>query len=101
MTKDEDIENKRKEEIRRIIKETLPSYKIPGEQQITTNSKEYRNFKKEEIRKLTSYEKLCSFSEFLNVIPDKKLKEEMERAIDFAHLKITPKGAFSFSILAG
>jgi len=101
MAKDEDIENKRKEEINRIIKETLPSYKIPGEQQITTNSKEYRNFKKEEIRKLTIYEKLCGFSEFLNVTPDKKLKEEMERAINFAHLKITPKGAFSFSILAG
>ncbi|MCD6367511.1 MAG: hypothetical protein J7L45_00320 [Candidatus Aenigmarchaeota archaeon] len=98
---EKDKEKERIEEIRRIIRETQPSFKFPGESEgIPKESKEYREFKEEEIREPTLYEKLCKFSEFLNVEPDKELKEEMQRAIDFAHLMITPKGAFSFAILS-
>lgn len=101
MVSDKDLEKKRIEEIRRILSETQPSFRAPEEEKVSTRSREYKTFRKEEEKKLTLYEKLCKFSEFLDIEPEKSLKEDMQRAIDFAHLKITPKGGFSFSILSG
>jgi len=46
------------------------------------------------------YEKLCKISEAFPIPPSKDLEEKYNEAIDFAHLNITPKGAFSFAILA-
>ena len=101
MAKEEDLEKKRQEEIERILSETIPSYKIPSEQEFSTKSREYRTFKEEEVEKIGIYEKLCKFSEVLGIEPDKDLKTQIQNSADFAHLKITPKGAFSFAILGG
>ncbi len=97
----------RLEEIKNILKETNPEFKRlrerSGEQKnVNTTSKEYRTFKEEEIeKKLSIYEKLCNLSEALNMEPEKEMKKKIQRAIDFSHLRITPKGAFSFSIIVG
>lgn len=75
---------------------------IMGERDII--SREYRIFKKEEAlsRKLrTFYEKFCNFSEkIIKVQPDKNTKEKMERAIEVAHLNITPRGAAAASVVS-
>ena len=67
-------------------------------------SREYRIFKREEMlsRKLrTLYEKLCHLSEgILKVEPDKQTREKIERAIEVAHLNITPRGVASLTILS-
>lgn len=66
-------------------------------------SREYEKFLKEEqlAKKLTFYEKLCGASErILPISPTKGLKEKYAESIVFSHLKITPKGSFSLSILA-
>lgn len=62
-------------------------------------SKEYEEFLQEyQFRRGSLYEKLCGVSEtILPVNPPQK--EKFEQAIDFAHLDITPKGAFGLSIL--
>lgn len=64
-------------------------------------SKEYQEFLKDVIyRRRSVYERLCKFSEKFHISPSKGLGKKYKEAIDFAHLEITPKGAFSFSILA-
>ena len=46
------------------------------------------------------YEKLCNISEkLLRIKPDQKTLDDIQEAIDIAHLNITPAGAASFSIL--
>ena len=56
--------------------------------------------KKWSPRKYSVYENLCKASEeILNIRPWKGLKEKYEEAIEFSHLKITPRGAFSLTIL--
>ncbi|UCG95634.1 MAG: hypothetical protein JSV92_01120 [archaeon] len=98
-------EEERKEEIRRILSETSPEFKDLEEEKkldMNTASREYKRFKEEEAaERMGIYEKLCKLSERLNFEPDKEMSEKMEKAIEFAHLKITPAGAFSFAILAG
>lgn len=50
--------------------------------------------------KQSIYERACNFSEkILPVKPWKALYEKYDEAIQFSHLKITPKGAFSLPIL--
>lgn len=66
-------------------------------------SREYTEFLKEEqlFKKLTWYERSCSIAEkILPFQPWKSLADEYEKAADFAHLKLTAKGAFSFTLLA-
>ncbi len=67
-------------------------------------SREYENFLKEEklAKRLTRYEKACIIAEKILPIdpPFKGLKEKYVESIVFSHLKITPKGAFSLSILS-
>ncbi|OYT43671.1 MAG: hypothetical protein B6U88_00215 [Candidatus Aenigmarchaeota archaeon ex4484_56] len=66
-------------------------------------SLEYEIFLEEE--KLASipktlYEKMTKISErILPVDPDEKTKKELEEAIEFAYLKVTPRGVTSFTIL--
>ena len=49
----------------------------------------------------TLYEKLCFICErILPVDPDEKTKARMERAIEIAHLNITPRGAASLTLLS-
>jgi len=64
-------------------------------------SKEYKSFRKEALGKeLSTYEKLCNFSEgLLKAKPSEKDREKIEESIDIAHLSITPVGAASFAML--
>ncbi len=65
-------------------------------------SREYEKFLREEqlAKKLTFYERLCQLSEkILPIQPFKSLQERYIESIKFSHLKITPKGAFSLSVL--
>jgi hypothetical protein len=62
-------------------------------------SKDYEEFLQEfKFRQNSLYEKLCNFSEIIFPITPPG-NEKFEKAIDFAHINITPKGAFGFAIL--
>jgi hypothetical protein len=64
-------------------------------------SKEYEEFLKEEFKHYTLYERACNFSQKIFPInPPKEFAKKIQEAVDFAHLNIKPKGAFSFAILA-
>ncbi len=66
-------------------------------------SREYRIYKEEEeIFSLprTLYEKACRISAaLLNLKPDAKTRKKLEEVIEFSHLKITPAGVSSLTIL--
>ncbi len=65
-------------------------------------SREYEKFLREEqlAKELTSYERACQISEkVLPISPFKGLATKYVESITFSHLKITPKGAFSLSLL--
>ena len=64
-------------------------------------SKEYSKFKEvESSKELTTYEKLCRFSETIfKISPSKKDFDEIKESIEMAHLRITPQGASSFAIV--
>ena len=88
-----------------IIKFRKKEKKIqfPSEQKEDLKSLQYEIFQEEEklstIPK-TIYEKFAHISEkILPVEPDKTTKKKIEEAINFAHLKITPKGVASLAIL--
>lgn len=66
-------------------------------------SREYRLYEEEE--KFSSlprsiYEKACAISEkVLQIDSDKKTMQHLQETIDFAHLKATPRGISSFTIM--
>jgi hypothetical protein len=65
-------------------------------------STEYEEFIREEMlyRRLSVYENLCKISErILPFGPWESLRKKYENAINFSHMKITPKGAFSLAVL--
>ncbi|MFH0949549.1 MAG: hypothetical protein V1802_03605 [Candidatus Aenigmatarchaeota archaeon] len=66
-------------------------------------SREYKIYEEEErIASLprTLYEKLCNtFAKAMKVTPDKDTKEKLQSAIDFTHLKTTPEGVASITLL--
>jgi hypothetical protein len=62
-------------------------------------TKEYRQFLMEVLqRKITAYEKLCRAADKIGIPPGKDLEKKYWDAINFAHLEMTPRGAFSFAI---
>jgi hypothetical protein len=67
-------------------------------------SREYKIFKQEEAfshRLRGIYEKLCHYSEsLLKVNPDKQTREKIEKAIEIAHLNITPGGVAALTMLS-
>lgn len=66
-------------------------------------TREYEEFLREEVvyRKLTFYERICRISEKLFPIPPPSFIEKPYReSIEFSHLKITPRQAFSLTILS-
>jgi len=66
-------------------------------------SNEYKKFLKGETeqKKLTLYEKACNISEkILPISPWKSLESRYYDEIMFSHMKASPRGAFSFAILA-
>ena len=76
----------------------------PEELKEDVKSLEYEIFKEEEkyaTLPRTIYEKLARISEkILPIEPDEKTKKEIEEAIDFAHINITPRGVMSLIVLA-
>ncbi|MFC1704805.1 hypothetical protein ACFLZ6_00575 [Nanoarchaeota archaeon] len=76
-----------------------PDQDLQGEKRVL--SKEYQQFRSEYMpTHMTIYEKFCNMSEgILKLKPDPKKAEALQEAIDTCHLKITPSGAMSFSIL--
>ncbi|MDI6798956.1 MAG: hypothetical protein QMD12_03125 [Candidatus Aenigmarchaeota archaeon] len=62
---------------------------------------EYKKFLEEVRPKFSTYESVCRISErVLPIKPTKDLEKRYDEAIEFAHLRITARGAFSFSFLA-
>ncbi|RLI98168.1 MAG: hypothetical protein DRO99_01375, partial [Candidatus Aenigmatarchaeota archaeon] len=62
-------------------------------------SREYRIFKAVENRKRTWYELLANTSaKFITVSPDKDTKQNLEKAISFAGMKITPESPMSLFV---
>ncbi len=63
-------------------------------------SQEYTQLKQEILsKKRSSYENWCNtFEKILALRPNKKLLPELERAIETAHLDVTPTGAASFAV---
>lgn len=68
----------------------------------SVQSREYKEFLEEgrRIKKLSFYEKACNFSEsIIPISPWQSLHKKYKEAIEFSHLKITSRGAFSLAIL--
>ncbi|MBD3354871.1 hypothetical protein GF361_02710, partial [Candidatus Woesearchaeota archaeon] len=65
-------------------------------------SREYVQFRKEYVpKRLSYYEKACNFSgNILKLGPGKEKSQEMQEAINTAHLETTPVGVISFAVLA-
>ncbi|MBI4440036.1 hypothetical protein HY638_03625 [Candidatus Woesearchaeota archaeon] len=65
-------------------------------------SKEYSDFREEILpRHLSIYEKLCDFcGRIFKIKPPKHREAELLEAIEMCHLKVTPTGVISFSIVA-
>jgi len=64
-------------------------------------STDYSQFRKDSLsRKFSFYEKACNFSEkVMPISPDKKQSEKLKKSIHACHLRLTPTGVLSFSIL--
>ncbi len=65
-------------------------------------SREYDEFLRGKVEiKPTLYSQACKFAEkILPIQPGKDLNKRYQEAINFSHLNVTPKGAFSLAILA-
>ncbi len=69
---------------------------------VEIESREYKIFKEEErLASLprTLYEKSCRFAARIHVQPDKSTEKKLVEAIEFSHLKVTPSGVASLTIL--
>ena len=97
-------EDVRKEEIARALHEAsegMPVKEPAATPAAEAFSREYETFLAEERfrEKPTLYERACRRAARLNMEPDADARKKMQEAIEFAHLDVTPKGAFSFAIL--
>lgn len=104
MGEDDEFEKKREEELEKFMEEAESEVEFPGKKGVSFASREYETFLEEEKehKKRSWYEKLCDWSKkIIKIEPSEERKEELQRAIDFAYLQITPGGAYSFAILAG
>ena len=90
------------------MQDLIEDYKKAIEKELGTRtenqkvvSKEYQEFRMEYMpRHLNMYEKLCNLSEkLLKIKPSKKTEQEITESVQIAHLKVTPAGVMSFSIL--
>jgi hypothetical protein len=87
---------------RNKIETALGSKKpTPQDKEKRIYSKEYEQFRDELLpAQYSLYEKACNYSEKkFKISPPKEKFLELQEAIDSCHLKITPAGAMSFSIL--
>jgi len=75
--------------------------KLSGDFSEKYESSDYSTFRNESIPKSSGfYEKFCNFAEkILNLKPDKATAEKLQKQIFTAHLKCTPIGVMSSSVL--
>lgn len=69
---------------------------------VELESREYKIFKEEErlaTLPRTLYERSCRFAARIHVRPDEASEKRLAEAIDFSHLKATPEGVASLTIL--
>lgn len=94
----EDLIVKYKEKIKQEFGDQTANSVTPPSQ---VTSKEYSDFKEELYPgNYGRYEKACNFAEkILKLKVEKKQADAMQKHIDLCHLKITPSGAMSLSIL--
>ncbi|MFP4402167.1 MAG: hypothetical protein ACLFPL_02950 [Candidatus Nanoarchaeia archaeon] len=85
-----------------LDKKTIQNLKQGDFEFDSQNSQDYETFRNENLPKSFSiYEKMCNWSnKFLPIEPDKKSKTQIEQYIDDAHLKITPQGVMSLTIMS-
>ena len=64
-----------------------------------TTSKEYKLFRKEEAHRPGWYEKLAGLStKLIRISPDEKTTDDLEKAIEFTGMNITPTAVFSLFV---
>jgi len=76
---------------------------LESDEMPAVHSREYEEFLRGETEQktLSFYEKACGVSEkILPIAPWQSLMDKYYEAITFSHLKATPRGAFSFTLLA-
>jgi len=95
MPETEDILKRYEERLKQNV--SLEEVDLPSNKDF---SKEYAKFRQEALsNKLTFYESLCfTLGKILNFAPKQKEREELEKAIEAAHLRLTPTGSTSFAI---
>ena len=93
------FEDKLKQKLSNQEIENLENVSFSDDSEI--QSKDYETFRKEALSKNNLlYEKICNYSEkILNVKPDKKVEEKLQKYIYLSHLKMSPSGAISFAVL--
>ncbi len=101
MVKEEDILNKYRQKLNDHLDE-----ESEGQVRDSANklfSQDYISLKKDILSKRrSSYENWCNaFEKIIQFRPGKTLEPELERAIETAHLDITPTGAASFAVFTG
>ncbi|MEE9406021.1 MAG: hypothetical protein V3V26_01290 [Candidatus Aenigmarchaeota archaeon] len=97
--------DKEKKKLKKAMPEAVPYYKkrliaYKEEKKLPTiTSREYRTFMEKEKRPLNWYEKLCqTSSKVMKLTPPADAKKQLEQAIAFAELKITPEGVMGMFI---
>jgi hypothetical protein len=91
MTREDEILRKYGSKIEREMKSGLDAEKF---------SRSYEQFREETRPNLSSYEKMCkAFGRIFAVKVGQKDKARIQRAIDIAHLNLTPSEVVTFSIM--
>ncbi|MFP4115721.1 MAG: hypothetical protein ACLFTQ_00740 [Candidatus Aenigmatarchaeota archaeon] len=103
----DESDEKKREELRRLLEEVEGEVDFSAEEEekaISLTSREYETFREEEEKhqKKSLYERFCNYAgKIAEIEPGEERKEKMQKAIDFAHLQITPEEAYSLAIFSG
>ncbi len=74
-------------------------YLPPSKRKLILTSREYRLFKKQEKKKTNWYERFAIAAEkFIKISPDKRSRQDLENAIAFTGMKITPDSVMSLFV---
>lgn len=93
------IEEIRRRQIEKVLREIQPGLKIPKEMKFQPYPKDYSEFLKEiKHQPKTLYEKSCAFAERILKIKPKDSRK-LEEEIKTAYLNVTPSGVLSLSFL--
>lgn len=92
-----------RERYKRRIEKEFGSKAVAVSTLTSVSSREYAQFKQELYPAHYSfYEQACNFAaKFINLKPDAKKAEAMQKNLDVCHLNTTPTGVLSFAVLTG